>query len=84
MSAKSAPEPAPITKRPSLASIIRDGAARAKELNAVGMKVAVVMDSGVVLQTLIHTLPWQLGHGQWVVGVNGIGGGFDILRVTKL
>lgn len=38
---------------------------------AIGDKVAVQRDDGSLLITTLRTPPWQLGHGEWVVGVEG-------------
>ena len=54
----------------------------AKRLNTLGMKVTVLMDDRTVIETTVRILPWQLGHGAWVVGLNGITGGYACERVS--
>lgn len=29
----------------------------------------------------VKIAPWQLGHGEWVIGLAGIAGGYDLDRV---
>lgn len=53
------------------------------EMWPVGTRVAVRLDSGHTLITTTRSLPWQLGHGQWVVSLQGITGGFDCERIKK-
>lgn len=60
---------------------IQMGEMNAKSLNRVGMAVMVRRDDGSIFHTSIKTLPWQLGGGHWVVGVVGIAGGYDVLKV---
>jgi len=67
-----------------LAARRKEEAARAKELRWAGMLVDVRLDDGSVQRTTIRHVPWQLGHGQWVVGLEGISGGYDVLRVTPV
>lgn len=59
------------------------GAKLAKELNQVGMTVVVTLDDGTEKTTKTTSPPWQLGHGDWVIGLEGISGGYDITRVRK-
>lgn len=68
--------------RPDMQRIIDEGAERAKQLNKVGMDVWLEKDGGHVVPTKTRSLPWQLGHGAWVVQVEGVAGGYNILRIT--
>ncbi|HNP80165.1 MAG TPA: hypothetical protein PKN47_01780 [Nitrospira sp.] len=47
----------------------------------VGTAVVVTLDDGSQLHTTTCSEPWQLGHGEWVVKVAGIGGGYALKRV---
>lgn len=67
-----------------LAARRKEEEARAKELKWVGMLVDVRRDDGTVLRTTVTCVPYQLGHGQWVVIVAGISGAYDVLRVTPV
>lgn len=58
-----------------------DGANKAVALNKIGMAVIVRSDGGNLIESEVTTLPWQLGHGAWVVGLKGVRGGFDCARV---
>jgi len=52
-----------------------------------GDRVVVRMDHGHPVGDMaytVHTSPWQLGHGQWVVGLNGISGGYDLSRIVAI
>lgn len=60
------------------------GRERAARLNRIGMPVMVTKDDGHHLWTLTRSLPWQLGHGQWVIQVNGKSGGIDVMRVEPV
>lgn len=59
-------------------------AANAKQLTRVGMKVRI-KDAGTDMETVTTSLPWQLGHGAWVVKVEGKSGGWccDFLTVLE-
>lgn len=48
-----------------------------------GTLVNVHKDNGDTLVTRTRSLPWQLGHGDWVVSVEGISGGYALERVTR-
>lgn len=48
----------------------------------IGLPVNVLKDDGSIIQTTIRSEPWQLGHGSWVIMVEGIAGGYDITRIT--
>jgi len=58
---------------------IRDGAALAASMRA-GMRVLVRKDDGAEELALVDRDPWQLGHGAWVIGLEGFSGGYDITR----
>lgn len=49
-----------------------------------GDVVRVRDDNGTDGDFVVKTAPWQLGHGAWVIGLNGISGGYSLDRVTKL
>jgi hypothetical protein len=38
-------------------------------------------DIGQVHRTRTRSQPWQLGHGAWVVAIDGKAGGYDVDRV---
>jgi hypothetical protein len=59
-------------------------AAAAKLLGEIGTIVEVVKDSGPTTFTVTTSKPWALGHGAWVVGLEGISGGYDCARVTPI
>ena len=46
-----------------------------------GTPVQVVRDDGSKMLTRTRSVPWQLGHGDWVVSVEGISGGYLLSRV---
>lgn len=49
-----------------------------------GTRVNVVKDGGQVIQTTTRSEPWQLGHGAWVVLLDGTSGGFALERVSPV
>lgn len=49
-----------------------------------GTLVVVRRDDGSGLVTKTRSLPWRLGHGDWVVSVEGISGGYALERVTPI
>lgn len=59
-------------------------AEKAKLLTTIGMPVKVRLDNDAILNTATASLPWQLGHGAWVVLLKSeiISGGYDCGRVT--
>jgi hypothetical protein len=63
--------------------IVHRAAPPAWMFERTGLDVDVRRDDGSVLQTFTRSVPWQLGHGQWVVKVDGIAGGYDVTRVTR-
>lgn len=50
----------------------------------IGTKVIVLKDDGSIFESTVKYEPWQLGHGQWVVGIEGIRGGYMLERVTEI
>lgn len=49
----------------------------------IGTPVIVTKDDGSEFRTYTRSAPWQLGHGAWVVSVDGISGGYDLERIRK-
>ena len=50
---------------------------------AIGTEVNVLLDDGTIWRTHTRSEPWQLGHGQWVVALEGRAGGYALDRVTE-
>lgn len=50
----------------------------------VGDSVVVNLDNGTAKITTVVCDPWQLGHGDWVIKLAGISGGYDLERVKKI
>jgi len=48
-----------------------------------GTEVNVLLDDGNIWRTRTRSDPWQLGHGQWVVALEGKAGGYALDRVTE-
>ena len=48
----------------------------------VGQMVLVKMDSGKLETYKVKYEPWELGSGQWVIGLEGIRGGYSLDRVV--
>jgi hypothetical protein len=46
-----------------------------------GDRVSVELDSGEIREFVVKYSPWQLGHGTWVIGLEGIAGGYALDRV---
>jgi bifunctional DNA-binding transcriptional regulator/antitoxin component of YhaV-PrlF toxin-antitoxin module len=46
----------------------------------VGDLVEVTKDDGSTEQHHVKIEPWQLGHGEYVVGLHGISGGYKLTR----
>jgi hypothetical protein len=46
-----------------------------------GHVVRVRNDFGETFVATVKYAPWQLGHGDWVVGLKGKAGGYDLDRV---
>lgn len=49
-----------------------------------GDTVMVRLDDGEIVEKTVKYAPWQLGHGEWVIGLNGIAGGYALDRVLKV
>jgi hypothetical protein len=49
----------------------------------VGTDVVIRMDDGKLVHSRVKYAPWQLGHGQWVVGIEGMAGGIRLDRVQR-
>lgn len=50
----------------------------------VGQRVAIQLDDGQIKIYTVCRVPWQLGHGAWVVGLEGRSGGYDLDRVVGI
>lgn len=59
----------------------RDAAAK---LTTIGQRVILTRDDGSEQETFVTTLPWELGHGEWVVGLYKVSGGYSTTRVRPL
>lgn len=46
--------------------------------------VRVLRDDGSFTPSRVTGSPWKLGHGDWVVGLEGFSGGYDVMRVTPV
>lgn len=68
-------------KQMTLEERIEESRKAAEHLKEVGQPVIVLRDNGDEFPTFIKYLPWELGHGEWVVGVEGVSGGYSTLRV---
>lgn len=49
-----------------------------------GDLVDVTKDLGEVERRRVRIAPWQLGHGAWVVGLEGISGGYLLTRCARV
>jgi len=49
-----------------------------------GDTVVVRDDDGIDTVREVKYAPWQLGHGKWVIGLQGISGGYSLDRVVKI
>ena len=49
-----------------------------------GTSVLLRLDNGTQITTRTRSLPWQLGHGAWVVLVEGKSGGWALERVEEV
>ena len=68
------------TARSNLASNLERG----RLLLRPGDIVIVKDDNGNEADYEVRTAPWKLGHGQWVVGLKGVSGGYSLDRVVKI
>jgi hypothetical protein len=48
-----------------------------------GDRVIVRDDNGIEADYLVQSEPWQLGHGEWVIKLAGISGGYSLDRVVR-
>lgn len=48
----------------------------------LGDRVHVLMDDDQTQEFTVKYAPWQLGHGEWVIGLKGIVGGYLLSRVV--
>lgn len=46
-----------------------------------GDAVLVTNDSGLIIPSKARSDPWKLGHGQWVIKVEGVSGGYALNRI---
>jgi hypothetical protein len=60
---------------------IKSSVVAASKLQTVGMAVTVTKDDGATVNTRTRSLPWPLGHGHYVVLLEGASGGYDCNRV---
>lgn len=72
-----------VSRREARRRIERSEAA-ANLLTSVGMTVQVWKDDGTRVETVTTSAPWRLGHGQWVVKLEGFSGGYACERVSPL
>ena len=49
----------------------------------IGDRVLVRHDNGVHVEHTVTRQPWELGHGQLVLGISGISGGYSLNRVIS-
>lgn len=49
-----------------------------------GQVVAVGTDQQGLRVYRVRHEPWQLGHGAWVLGLEGVDGGYDLTRVVAV
>ena len=49
----------------------------------IGEIVSVTRDDGSAEMRSVKYAPWQLGDGTWVIGLDGIAGGYLLSRVAK-
>ena len=48
----------------------------------IGQTVRVIKDDGKLEEHKVKYEPWQLGSGTWVIGLEGIRGGYSLERVV--
>lgn len=73
----------PPTKKKILAQL-KLGESRAKALTVVGIKVLISDAMTKPTETVTTSLPWMLGHGEWVVKVEGKSGGWCCSMLTPM
>jgi hypothetical protein len=59
------------------------GAAVAQRLTKVGVRVRL-RDACTDVESVTTSMPWQLGHGEWVVSVEGKSGGWSCANIIIL
>lgn len=59
----------------AIAQRLAYGATIAEKLTKVGVRVRL-RDAMTDVESVTTSLPWQLGHGEWVVKVEGKSGGW--------
>ena len=69
------------TIRQRIRKHIAESYAAAQKLDTIGMAVILTEDNGQLTHTKLTSLPWTLGHGAWVVKVEGKSGGYDCARI---
>lgn len=47
-------------------------------------RVRVLHDDGTEADYEVKFEPWTLGHGEWVIGLKGMAGGYKLSRVVKV
>lgn len=57
---------------------------RDKTKMPAGTLVQVRLDNGNVIITNTRSEPWKVGHGAWVVAIEGRAGGYSLNRVTPI
>lgn len=62
---------------------LKKSEANAKKLTEVGMRVRI-KDAMTDMETVTCSMPWKLGHGEWVVAVEGKSGGWSCADLTVL
>lgn len=50
----------------------------------VGTKVEVTKDDGTKVETVTESMPWVVGGGAALIQLNGIVGGYSLVRVRVL
>lgn len=48
----------------------------------LGREVVVFKDDGSRVETKVRLEPWLMGGHSWVVGLEGISGGYSVMRVV--
>lgn len=71
------------TAIPKSRLLIEAGAQIAERLTRVGMRVRI-FDATTDRETVTRSMPWQLGHGEWVVKVEGTAGGWCCSNIEIL
>jgi hypothetical protein len=48
----------------------------------IGQVIIVKMDNGKLYSKKVKYEPWQLGDGTWVIGLEGVNGGYSLDRIV--